>query len=101
MFRAGFGFPSNAGRATAGAGGRNLREDALLSGLLLFFNATQDSGLFLPSPQLSRICIERVVPHRLKLSELSMPICVKVREDFCFCSSSFQEKLGPSFSCRS
>lgn len=46
VFRAGFGFPSNAGRATAGAGGRNLREDALLSGLLLFFNATQDSGLF-------------------------------------------------------
>ena len=32
-------FPSNAGRAAAGAGGRNLREDALLLGPF-FFSAT-------------------------------------------------------------
>lgn len=45
-------FPSNAGRAAAGAGGRNLREDALLLGPS-FFSATQESALFLSSQQLS------------------------------------------------
>lgn len=50
-------FPSNAGRAAAGAGG--LREDALLLGPS-FFSATQESALFLSSLQLSRFCIERM-----------------------------------------
>lgn len=45
-------FPSNAGRAAAGAGGRNRREDALLLGP--FFSATQESALFLSSLQLPR-----------------------------------------------
>lgn len=55
-------FPSNAGRAAAGAGGRNLREERLLSLLLgfFFFSATQESALFLSSLQLSRFCIERM-----------------------------------------
>lgn len=51
--------PSNAGRAAAGAGGRNLREDALLLGPS-FFSATQESALFLSSLLLSRFCIERM-----------------------------------------
>lgn len=54
-------FPSNAGRAAAGAGGRNLREERLLLGPS-FFSATQESALFLSSLQLSisRFCIERM-----------------------------------------
>ena len=51
-------FPSKAGRAAAGAGGRNLREDALILGP--FFSATQESALLLSSLQLSRFCIERM-----------------------------------------
>lgn len=51
-------FPSNAGRAAAGAGGRNLREDALLLGP--FFFQSQESALFLSSLQLSRLSIERM-----------------------------------------
>ena len=42
-------FPSNAGRAAAGAGGRNLREERLLLGPFFFFSATQESALFLSS----------------------------------------------------
>jgi len=52
-------FPSKAGRAAAGAGGRNLREDALILGPF-FFSATQESALLLSSLQLSRFCIERM-----------------------------------------
>jgi len=43
-------FPSNAGRAAAGAGGRKLREDALLLGP---FFSVQESALFLSSLLLS------------------------------------------------
>lgn len=52
-------FPSNAGRAAAGAGGRKLREDALLLGPF-FFSATQESALFLSSLLLSIFCMERM-----------------------------------------
>ena len=50
-------FPSNAGQAAAGAGGRTLREVILFPS---FFSATQESALFLSSLQLSRFCIERM-----------------------------------------
>lgn len=45
-------FPSNAGRAAAGAGGRNLREDALLLGPFFFFQCnTGKRPLFvIPAP---------------------------------------------------
>lgn len=48
-------FPSNAGRAAAGAGGRNL--SALLLGPFFF---SEESALFLSSLQLSRFCMERM-----------------------------------------
>lgn len=57
LFLSPFFFPSNAGRTAAGAGGRKLREDALLLGP---FFSVQESALFLSSLLLSRFFIERM-----------------------------------------
>ena len=59
LFLSPFFFPSNAGRTAAGAGGRKLREDALLLGPF-FFSAGKRSLFVIPAAFLSRLFIERM-----------------------------------------
>lgn len=53
-------FPSNAGRAAAGAGGRKLREERLLLGPFFQCNTGKCSLFVIPAAFLSRFCIERM-----------------------------------------